>query len=88
MLSNKNYRRWFVQGTGGIIIFGSGLSMCIEAGFFKYSQPPTWQWILAGTTALAVVMAGLILMIDSIRYRIRYEREQEREEEREEENIR
>ncbi len=66
---NKNKKRWFLQGTIGILFAGAGVSMLIEAGFYKHSDPGMIQWVLAGTLSLVVFMAGLILMIDSIRYR-------------------
>lgn len=66
---NKNRRRWFLQGTIGILLTGAGVSMLIEAGFYKHSDPGLIQWVLAGTLSLIVFMAGLVLMIDSIRHR-------------------
>lgn len=65
----KNKKRWFIQGTLGIILAGAGASMLIEAGFYKHSDPGLWKWVAAGTLSLIVFMAGLVLMIDSIRYR-------------------
>ncbi|MFK7807112.1 MAG: hypothetical protein AB8F74_04845 [Saprospiraceae bacterium] len=73
--SNPNYRRWFIQGTIGILLLGSGLSMVVESGFYKQAQPTTWKWVLAGTLSLVVFMSGLILMVDSIRYRIAFEKD-------------
>lgn len=66
---NTNKRRWFIQGTIGILLVGAGVSMLIETGFYKHTDPGTMRWILAGTLSLIVFMSGLILMIDSIRYR-------------------
>ncbi len=71
MFQNPDYRRWFIQGTLGILLFGSGLCLFAEASLFKQSEPPFWQWFGFGTFSLFVLMAGLILMIDSVRYRIR-----------------
>ncbi|MEM1123930.1 MAG: hypothetical protein AAGJ18_26060 [Bacteroidota bacterium] len=76
MFSDVNYKRWFVQGTLGIIIFGAGLCLFGEATIFKWSKPPMWQWVGFGTFSLCVVMAGIILMVDSLKYKIYYELEQ------------
>ncbi len=73
--SNKIYRRWFTQGTIGILMTGAGISMVIKAGFYKHTHPDNWKWIAAGTVSLIVLMSGLVLFVDSIRYRIRYEDE-------------
>lgn len=76
MFKNSNYKRWFLQGTLGILLFGAGLCMFGEATIFKASNPPTWHWVSVGTSTLCVVMAGLILMVDSLKYKIYYELEQ------------
>ncbi len=73
--SNPNYRRWFIQGTIGILLFGSGICMLVEAGFYKHTGPANWKWVVAGTFSLIVLMGGVILMVDSIRYRIAYDQE-------------
>ena len=67
---NRHHRRWFLQGTLGILIFGTGLCLFSEASVFRQTDPPLWQWVGSGTGSLVVLMAGLILMIDSLRYRI------------------
>ena len=66
---NQNKKHWFLQGTIGILLTGAGVSMLIEVGFYKHSDPGMILWVLAGTISLIVFMAGLVLMIDSIRYR-------------------
>ncbi|MEO1516105.1 MAG: hypothetical protein AAFV95_13865 [Bacteroidota bacterium] len=73
MFSNKHYKRWFLQGASGVVLLGMGLCMLLESAFFKHSHPPAWQWIGAGTLSLCVVMAGLMLVIDSVKHRIYYE---------------
>ena len=73
--SNRNFFRWFIQGTVGILLTGAGISMVVEAGLYKHTHPPLLIWMGAGTLSLIVLMAGLILMIDSLRYRIRYDEE-------------
>jgi hypothetical protein len=73
--SNANYRRWSIQGTIGILLFGSGICMLMEAGFYKHTEPAMWKWVMVGTFSLIVLMSGLILMVDSIRYRMAYDQE-------------
>ncbi|MEM6320742.1 MAG: hypothetical protein AAF960_23950, partial [Bacteroidota bacterium] len=68
--------RWFIQGTLGILVFGTGLCLFGESTIFKATNPPTWQWVSFGTGALIVVMAGLILIVDSLKYKIYYELEE------------
>ena len=72
-MTNKNFRRWVIQGTIGILFTGAGISMVVEAGFYKHSNPPTLYWVLAGTGALIVLMTGLVLFVDSVRYRIAWD---------------
>ena len=77
MFDHPSYRRWFIQGTIGILLFGFGLCLFSEASFFRRTDPPAWQWVGFGTLSLVVVMAGLILIVDSVRFRIRYENDRE-----------
>lgn len=65
----KDNKRWFIQGTIGILLTGSGLCMVVESAFYKHISPDSYFWIFAGTGSLIIFMAGLILMIDSIRYK-------------------
>lgn len=66
---HQNTKRWFIQGTLGILLTGAGLCLVVESAFYKHSDPESIFWVLAGTGSLIVFMAGLILMIDSIRYK-------------------
>ena len=47
--------------------------MVIEAGFYKHTNPPTLYLVLSGTGALIVLMTGLELFVDSVRYRIAWD---------------
>jgi len=62
----KNKTRWFVQSVVCLLLTGTGLSLCIDAGLKKLSGDP-WFWY--GTAGLVVFQAGLSLAIDSIRFR-------------------
>ncbi len=59
-MSNK--QKWFLQATIGLLLIGTGLSMCIDAGFEKFQGNP---WILYGTISLAIFNAGLCVLIDA-----------------------
>lgn len=76
MKKSNARRRWFIQGTLGIVLVGFGLCLFSEASFFKQTNPPVWEWVAFGTGSLTVLMAGLILMVDSVRYRIMAEEEE------------
>lgn len=51
--------------TGGLgaIFLGSGISCAIESGFLKHEGAQVWHWVLAGTGSLALIIAGVILLI-------------------------
>ena len=72
---DKNLKRWFTQGTTGILLTGAGICMIVEAGFLKHGDVSQMKWITMGTLALIVYMAGLTLFVDSIKYKIRFERQ-------------
>jgi uncharacterized protein with von Willebrand factor type A (vWA) domain len=62
----KKTLRWLIQSVSGLLLTGTGLSMCIDAGLNKLSGEP-WFWY--GTVGLIVFQAGLSLVIDGVRFR-------------------
>ncbi|WP_288373694.1 hypothetical protein [uncultured Algoriphagus sp.] len=62
----KKTLRWLIQSVSGLLLTGTGLSMCIDAGLKKLSGEP-WFWY--GTAGLIVFQAGLSLVIDGVRFR-------------------
>lgn len=62
----KKTLRWLIQSVSGLLLTGTGLSMCIDAGLNKLSGDP-WFWY--GTAGLVVFQAGLSLVIDGVRFR-------------------
>ncbi|MCR9083184.1 hypothetical protein OU792_10530 [Algoriphagus sp. NF] len=62
----KKTLRWLIQSVSGLLLTGTGLSMCIDAGLNKLSGEP-WFWY--GTAGLIVFQAGLSLVIDGVRFR-------------------
>jgi len=67
--SDAKYRRWFIQGTVGVLLTGAGLCGLIECGFLKHGGADTWTWVGLGTVCLIVFMSGFIMSIDSLRFR-------------------
>lgn len=59
---NKAKKQWLLQSTIGLMLTGSGLCLCIDAGFHKYNGQP---WIAYGTLALVVFNSGLCVVIDA-----------------------
>ncbi|MEL7247910.1 MAG: hypothetical protein AAFO03_05810 [Bacteroidota bacterium] len=70
------YRRWMLRAPLGLVLVGFGLSLVIEAGFYKHSGAATWEWVGFGTLALVVFNSGLCIFGDAILQRVRYERTQ------------
>lgn len=53
----------WLQGTIGVILIGSGLSLAIEASHWKHLEEPLWQWVSGGTLGIALVVIGIISLI-------------------------
>lgn len=62
----KNIKRWFIQSVAGLLLTGSGLSICIHAGVEKLGGE---YWFYTGTLGLVIFQAGMCLVIDGVRYR-------------------
>lgn len=62
----KNIKRWFIQSLAGLLLTGSGLSICIHAGVEKLGGE---DWFYTGTLGLVIFQAGMCLVIDGVRYR-------------------
>jgi hypothetical protein len=54
-----------------LALIGMGTSIAIEAGFWKWSGRPTWEWILLGTLGLSLLNGGLSLFGEAIRKSIK-----------------
>ena len=55
-------KKWLLTGGMGAVLFCGGLCGVVESGFLKYSGVPVWQWVVAGTLALVVLMLGMVLL--------------------------
>lgn len=60
-------KRWLLQSVLGLLLTGSGLSMCIDAGIEKLNGG---EWFWYGTLGLIIFQAGLCFIIDGLRFRI------------------
>ncbi|MEM9886114.1 MAG: hypothetical protein AAF849_09495 [Bacteroidota bacterium] len=69
-MKQQYHRRWLLQSVSGLIIVSAGLCMVIEAGIYKSSGVPVWNWVAAGTLSLIVFNAGLCLLVDALRFRM------------------
>ena len=63
-ISQKQLRvKWLILGGCGALLLGTGASCAIESGFLKHNGALWWQWALAGTGSLALLISGVILLI-------------------------
>jgi hypothetical protein len=69
----KNYKNWLIKAPLGLVLVGLGACLIVEAGFLKHSGVATFDWVVAGTTALVIFNAGLCIFGDAILDRVRYE---------------
>ncbi len=60
-------KRYWIFGGVGTGLLGFGLSALVESGFLKHSDAPTWQWIMAGTLSLIIIMTGVNFLFESFR---------------------
>ncbi|MBZ9778183.1 hypothetical protein LB452_04535 [Psychroflexus sp. CAK8W] len=60
-------KRYWIFGGLGTGLLGFGLSALVESGFMKHSEAPAWQWILAGTLSLILIMTGINFLFESFR---------------------
>ena len=62
-MSVKNKKKWLMSGAVGAILTGTGFSLAVEASHWKHSGEPFWLWVLSGTLGIAILMAGIIVLI-------------------------
>jgi ABC-type dipeptide/oligopeptide/nickel transport system permease subunit len=51
--------------------------MMIDAGFVRYENPESWNWVIYGTVALCVFMAGTSFFGEAIYAKLDYKKEME-----------
>ena len=57
-------RYWWFGGLGSAVL-GFGLCALVESGFLKHDKAEPWQWVVAGTVSLILIMTGLNFMFES-----------------------
>jgi len=75
MDSSKHKRRWLIFAPLGLVLIGAGLSMAIDAGFYRMSGADSINWVLYGTGALIVFNAGLSFFGQAIIEKIKHDQE-------------
>jgi hypothetical protein len=70
----KYWRQWILRGGAGASLFGMGLCMTIEAAFDRFKGAAFSDWFYFGTLSLIVTIAGLCLLIDSLRFKIKLDK--------------
>jgi hypothetical protein len=68
---NQLKKRFWLFGGLGTGLLGFGLSAIVESGFMKHSDAETWQWVLAGTLSLIVIMTGVNFLFESFRCKLK-----------------
>ncbi|WP_127845438.1 hypothetical protein [Psychroflexus aestuariivivens] len=75
-MKNKQLKkRYWIFGGLGTALLGFGLSALVESGFMKHSDATTWQWVLAGTLSLIVIMTGINFLFESFRCKLKLSQE-------------
>lgn len=71
-MTNKQLKkRYWIFGGFGSALLGFGLSALVESGFLKHDNAPTWQWVLAGTLSLILIMTGINFLFESFRSKLK-----------------
>ena len=68
--------KYWLYGGLGTGLLGFGLSALVESGFLKYNNAPIWQWVLAGTFSLILIMAGVNLLFASFEHKLKLNNKQ------------
>ena len=61
----SKYKKLILPGVS-LALIGMGLSISIEAGFYKWNGKPTWEWVSMGTIGLVIFNTGLSLFGEAI----------------------
>jgi hypothetical protein len=67
---NQLKKRFWLFGGLGTGLLGFGLSAIVESGFMKHSDAQTWEWVLAGTLSLILIMTGVNFLFESFRCKL------------------
>ncbi len=68
---NALKKQWIFYSVGGLILIGAGLSLTIDAAFYRFGHPENLFWIAYGTLALVVFNSGICLIGQGIICKVR-----------------
>lgn len=63
--------QWLWRGGVGAMLLGSGLCCTIEVAFLKHEGANWLTWCSLGAISLSMVVAGVSLLADSVRFKIK-----------------
>ncbi|MGB3776307.1 MAG: hypothetical protein WA951_13705 [Leeuwenhoekiella sp.] len=55
--------KWWLMGGAGAILFGSGLSLALEASHWKHDGSDWYYWVLGGTAGIGIALSGVVVLI-------------------------
>ena len=61
-MADSRRKKWWFNGAFGAVLFGSGISLAIEAGHWKHSTSPWFYWVLGGTLGICSALSGVVLL--------------------------
>lgn len=67
-------RKWLIFSILGLILIGAGLSLAIDAGFYRMQNPEGLNWIYYGTFALIVFNSGICCFGQGVIYRVKLDK--------------
>lgn len=59
----RERKLWLLYGFLGAVFFGMGLSICIEAGFWKHDGSHWAWWVFGGVMGLSSAVFGAFCMV-------------------------
>jgi hypothetical protein len=68
------WQQWMLRGGAGACLVGMGLCMTIESAFYRFNGAAFFNWFFFGTFSLIVTIAGICLLIDSLRFKIKLDK--------------
>ena len=67
-------KSWFLHGTVGVLLMGSGLAVLFDAAFRRLKEVVAEIWIVEGTLGFILTMAGFAFFGSAIRYMVHMDR--------------
>lgn len=70
---DQHYRDWSEMMPRGLLLIGAGVLITGQAVVWNARRRPIWQWALAGTLGLIVLLSGVSVFGSAIKHRALYE---------------